>query len=124
MTHRFSSAMLAGLVISLAAMPMSGSAQAPTPTSAPAATAEDPSMAELKKRALAYWEARVRRDYRAEYDLLEPRARARYSPDEYGRGRTVQYLAAQVEGAERNGNFGRWYRSLESEVGAPPPWPQ
>ena len=86
-----------------------GSAQAPAPSAARdgAPAADEQSLAELKKRALAYWEARVKRDYRAEYDLMEPRAQARISADDYGRGRNVQYLAAQVEGAERRGNFAR-----------------
>ena len=77
--------------------------------SAPPAAEPRPeaSLEELKKRVLAYWEARARKDYRAEWELLEPRARARISADEYGRGRMVQYLAAQVEGAERRGNFAR-----------------
>ena len=106
--RRSACAVIAGLILALAVA--SGSAQSQAPPAAgpsgPAAT-EDPSLAELKKRVLAYWEARVKRDYRAEYDLLEPRAKARISADEYGRGRTVQYLAVQVEGAEQNGNFAR-----------------
>ncbi|MGH7265771.1 MAG: hypothetical protein ACREMB_13115 [Candidatus Rokuibacteriota bacterium] len=61
----------------------------------------------IRERVLAYWNARVRKDYRAEWELLEPRLRARTSPDEYGRGRSVEYLAAQVEGVEQRGNFAR-----------------
>jgi hypothetical protein len=61
----------------------------------------------LKERVLAYWQARVRKDYRTQYDLLEPRGRAVNNPEEYGRGRQVEYLAAQVEDAERRGNFAR-----------------
>ena len=105
--RRTACVVIAGIVLVSTAASGSGHAQAPPSTGgAPAATDDQP-LAELKKRVLAYWEARVKKDYRAEYDLLEPRARARVSPDEYGRGRTVQYLAVQVEGAEQNGNFAR-----------------
>jgi hypothetical protein len=82
------------------------SAQTPqaTPGVPPTASAElDP----LKERVLAYWQARIRQDYRAQYDLLEPRARAVYNPEEYGRGRQVSYVAAQVEDVEARGNFAR-----------------
>jgi hypothetical protein len=73
----------------------------------PGAAVEDPSEVALRQRVLAYWQARMRKDYRAQYDLLEPRMQARVSPDEYGRGRTVEYLAAQVERIERRGQFAR-----------------
>ena len=144
--------------VALAVAPDAAQPQA-SPSVGTSEAAAAASLAELKKRAQAYWEARVKKDYRGQYDLLEPRARARVSADEYGRGRSVEYLAVQVEDAERNGNFGRvavrllvrltappplrvaprtestllqdhwvaiggqWYRSLEAEVGAQPPWP-
>jgi hypothetical protein len=131
-----------------------------TPKAAGAPAAE--SLEPLKERVLTYWQARVQRNYRAEYDLLEPRARALLDPEQYGQGRTVQYLAVQIEDAERRGNFARigvrllvrvqippifprspgidsdqstvlqdywvriggtWYRSLEANAGATPPWP-
>src|SRR5262245_9859450 len=136
-----------------------GHAQATPPASSAAAAG---SLEPLKERVLAYWQARVQRNYRGEYELLEPRARALLDPDEYGRGRTVQYLAVQIEDAERRGNFARvgvrllvriqippifprspgidsdqstvlqdywvriegtWYRTLEANAGATPPWP-
>lgn len=114
-------AMITGLVLTSSVTV--GSAQAPAPSAARngAPAADEQSLAELKKRALAYWEARVKRDYRAEYDLMEPRARARVSVDEYGRGRNVQYLAAQVEGAERRGNFARVTVRVLIRVVAPMP---
>jgi hypothetical protein len=88
-----------GLMLGIAgAVP--GQAQGP-------AGAADPSLEQLKARVQAYWDARVKKDYRAEYDLLEPRERARVSPDEYGRGRNLEYTAAQVESVERRGNFAR-----------------
>lgn len=75
---------------------------------APAQPAAGPAWeAQLKERVLAYWNARAKKDFGAEYDLLEPRVRARVSRDEYGRGRTVQYLAAQVETVERRGSFAK-----------------
>jgi hypothetical protein len=100
---------------------------APVPPSSSAesggqAVVDDAALAELKKRALAYWEARVRKDYRAEYELMEPRARARVSADEYGRGRNIEYLAAQVEGAERLGNFARVSIRVLVRIVAPVPF--
>jgi hypothetical protein len=91
----------------------------------PGAAAEDPSLEALKERVLAYWEARVRKDYRAEWDLLEPRLRARVPADEYGRGRTLQYLGAQVESVERRGSFARVGVRVLVKITLPPlPLPQ
>ena len=95
-----------GLVV-VGAPPPASDAQPQPAAGAPATPAPDASLEPLKQRVLAYWNARVRKDYRAEYDLLEPRARARVNPDEYGRGRVVEYLAAQVERVERRGSFAR-----------------
>jgi hypothetical protein len=91
---------LAILVLGAAGPPGAAAQGAP-------ATSADASLVALRERVLAYWNARVKRDYRAEYDLLEPRARARTSADEYGRGRAVEYMAAQVEDVEQRGNFAR-----------------
>jgi hypothetical protein len=97
-----------GLLVLAGATVPAAEAQGQSAPSAPAAAAPDTaSLARLKERVLAYWQARVRKDYRAEYDLLEPRARVWLNPDEYGRGRVVEFLAAQVEGVERRGNFAR-----------------
>ena len=122
MTRRLVCAVLGCFVLVLTASLGNTQPQAPSSSAGgkPGAM-DDLSLAELKKRALTYWEARVKKDYRTEYDLLEPRARARFSPDEYGRGRMVQYLAAQVEGAERNGNFGSVAVRLLVRIVAPPP---
>lgn len=91
------------------------------PASGPPAAAEDAGLGALRERVLAYWQARVRKDYRAEYELLEPRARARLSAEEYGRGRAVEYLAVQVEGVERRGNFARVEVRLLVKVTVPLP---
>lgn len=82
-------------------------AQSADPATPATNAAPDASLEALKERVALYWNARVKRDYRTQYELLEPRARARTSPEEYGRGRMVRYEAAQVEDAERRGNFAR-----------------
>jgi len=124
MMRRSVCTVLAGLVLALTVTFGSAQPQAPSAAGAGGSGAtDDQSLATLKTRVQAYWEARVKKDYRAEYDLMEPRVRARNSPDEFGRGRTVQYLAAQVEGAERNGNFARVAVRILVRVVAPIPSP-
>lgn len=61
----------------------------------------------LRERAQAYWAARVAKDLRAQYAMLEPRARAHVDADGYGRERIVEYLAALVEDVKVAGSFGR-----------------
>lgn len=98
----------AGLLMLLPGGLLTGGVRAqPGSEPSPAELRPEATLEQLRERVRAYWEARVRKDYRTEYELLEPRARARTSPDEYGRGRAVEYLAAQVEGVERRGNFAR-----------------
>jgi len=113
------SAVAAVVVLGLAAPAVGG--PVPTPTGEVSAASEDPVLQPLRERVLAYWQARVRKDSRSEYELLEPRARARLAPEEYGRGRTVEYLAAQVEGVERRGNFARVAVRLLVKVAVPLP---
>jgi hypothetical protein len=61
----------------------------------------------LRERARAYWAARVAKDLKAQYEMLEPRARARVEAGTYGRERIVEYVAAQVEDVNVAGSFGR-----------------
>jgi hypothetical protein len=61
----------------------------------------------LRQRAAAYWAARLAGDERAQWDLLEPRAKGRLTPKEYAseRGENVRYLGYQVESASVEGYF-------------------
>lgn len=60
----------------------------------------------LRERAAAFWAARVAGDAQAQWQLLEPRGKGRFTAQEYGAdlggGR---YLAYQVEDATVNGFF-------------------
>ena len=72
---------------------------------APAPSAEDEIMV-LKQRAAAFWQARINRDFRAQWELLEPRVKGRVAADEYSAGRGgVRYLAYQVEDVTTTGLF-------------------
>lgn len=71
---------------------------------APAAPADD--VQALRERVAAYWAARVAGDARAQWELLEPRVKARVSAEAYRAGRDgVRYLAYQVEEASVEGAF-------------------
>jgi hypothetical protein len=60
----------------------------------------------LRERAAAFWAARVATDLQSQWELLEPRGKGRFTPQEYGEGRgAVKYLAYQVEGATVTGLF-------------------
>ena len=60
----------------------------------------------LRARAAAFWAARVARDFRAQWELLEPRVKGSTAPEDYSAGRgAVRYLAYQVEDAIVNGPF-------------------
>jgi hypothetical protein len=53
----------------------------------------------LKARGQAFWEARIREDYAAQYGLLEPKVRRQMSLTNYIQGQgPIQYLEAQIEG--------------------------
>ncbi len=113
---------LAALPASVLAPPVSTAEQEQT---VPETSVADPSLERLRERVLAYWQARVKKDYQAEYDLLEPRLRARVPAEEYGRGRTIQYLGAQVESVERRGSFARVGVRILVKMTIPPlPIPQ
>ncbi len=60
----------------------------------------------LRERVAAFWAARAARDFRAQWEFLEPRVKGRVTADEYLAGRGgVQYLGYQVEGATVTGAF-------------------
>ena len=95
-------AMRSGLL--LAAVLLGGVAAAEE-KAVPAPSAEDEIMV-LKERAAAFWQARIKRDFRAQWELLEPRIKGRVSADEFMVGRGgVQYLGYQVEDATVTGAF-------------------
>jgi hypothetical protein len=116
--------MLIGILAVLPATAVAPFVLAGEESAAPSST-EDQSLEKLKERVLAYWQARIKKDYQAEYDLLEPRLRARVPASEYGRGRAMEYLAAQVEGVERSGSFARVKVRILVKITLPPlPVPQ
>ena len=60
----------------------------------------------LRERAAAFWAARVAGDPNAQWELLEPRGRGRFTPLEYVPGPgAMKYLAYQVENATVSGYF-------------------
>ena len=76
----------------------------PPPASAGAVVASD--VDGLRERAAAFWAARVAGDPKAQWELLEPRGRGRFTPLEYVPGPgAMKYLAYQVENATVNGYF-------------------
>jgi hypothetical protein len=55
----------------------------------------------LKSRGQAFWEARVKEDYAAQYGLLEPKVRRQMSLTNYIQGQgPLQYLEARIEGVQ------------------------
>ena len=55
----------------------------------------------LKARGQAFWEARIKEDYAAQYGLLEPKVRRQMSLTNYIQAQgPLQYLEARVEGVQ------------------------
>jgi hypothetical protein len=78
-----------------------GTAPAPTPGT-PAA----PDELAVRQRAAEYWAARVAKDYRAQWELSEPRLKGRTTVEEYAAGRgAIQYLSYDVGDADIKGSF-------------------
>ena len=81
-------------------------APAPSASATPTPIASPADVENLRERAAAFWAARVAGDFTAQWELLEPRGRARMTAAEYAAGRgAVKYLAYQVEDANANGYF-------------------
>lgn len=60
----------------------------------------------LRQRAADYWAARVARDYRAQWELTEPRLKGRITPEEYAAGKgAIAYLGYEVGDAKIDGHF-------------------
>jgi hypothetical protein len=75
-------------------------------TSPAAAVASDGQVQTLRERAAAYWAARMAGDDQSQWDLLEPRARGRLTPQEYAAERKgIRYLGYQIETATIDGYF-------------------
>ena len=55
----------------------------------------------LKARGQAFWEARIKEDYAAQYGLLEPKVRRQLSLTDYLKAQgPVHYLEARIEGVK------------------------
>jgi hypothetical protein len=55
----------------------------------------------LNARGQAFWEARIKEDYAAQYGLFEPKVRQQLSLTDYIKGQgPVQYLEARIEGVK------------------------
>ena len=55
----------------------------------------------LKARGQAFWEARIKEDYAAQYGLLEPKVRRQLSITDYIKVQgPLQYLEARIEGVK------------------------
>jgi hypothetical protein len=55
----------------------------------------------LKARGQAFWEARIKEDYAAQYGLLEPKVRREMSLTNYIQAQgPLQYLEARIEGVQ------------------------
>lgn len=59
----------------------------------------------LRERTAAFWAARVDKDFTKQWELLEPRGRARMTPAEYAPGPVVKYLGYEVDDATVKGYF-------------------
>lgn len=81
----------------------------PAPAASSATLGLDQSQGEtlrLRERTAAFWAARVSRDFRAQWELLEPRVKGRVSADEYASGRgALRYLGYEVGEATIDGAF-------------------
>jgi hypothetical protein len=74
----------------------------------------------LRERAAEYWAARVARDYRAQWALMEPRFTGRTDPDEYAKGKgAVRYLGYEVGDAKIDGFFATVQVKVLGEVAVP-----
>jgi len=102
--------MLAPCILGSAAASIAqSSSSAPTDGgSAPTGGGESATETEaLRERAASFWAARIAGDANAQWQLLEPRGKARMTPLEYAGGAGVaKYLAYQVEDATVKGYFG------------------
>jgi len=79
-------------------------AASPTPVAKGVVAASE--VERLRERAAAFWAARVAGDPNAQWELLEPRGRGRFTPLEYVPGPgAMKYLAYQVEDATVSGYF-------------------
>jgi hypothetical protein len=98
-------AAFAGLVLGWHPAPTSAQAPGTAATPAAATPAPDETLT-LRQRAAEYWMARTKRDYRAQWELSEPRLKGRMSPEQYGAGKgAIHYLGYEVGDAKIDGHF-------------------
>ena len=102
-------ALLLSVLVGLPGCAVTQNAASPPPASegavAPPAVATS-EVERLRERAAAFWAARVAGDPKAQWELLEPRGRGRFTPLEYVPGPgAMKYLAYQVENAAVRGYF-------------------
>lgn len=97
-------AMQATLVVALT-WAADGRAQS-APPAPPEPVASSDSVETLRARTAAFWAARVAGDRKGQWELLEPRGRARLTPLEYAPDSgVIRYLGYEVEDATVNGYF-------------------
>jgi hypothetical protein len=97
--HVTSAVMLASVIGGFGPVASQGSSSAPT------AGATEAEVLALRQRAANFWAARVAQDPVKQWELLEPRGRARMSAQEYAGGLVAKYLAYQIEEADVQGSF-------------------
>ena len=97
-------ALLVNILSGLPGVAAAQDASSPPPASGDAVAASE--VERLRERAAAFWAARVAGDPKAQWELLEPRGRGRFTPLEYVPGPgAMKYLAYQVENAAVKGYF-------------------
>ena len=91
------------IALSVLTAPVAGASESESNRS-PAASTEDVRI--LRERVAAFWAARLAQDAKAQWELLEPRGRARLAAQEYAGFRmAVRYVAYHVEDATVDGYF-------------------
>ena len=97
-------ALLLSVLVGLPGCAVTQNAASPPPASGDAVAAVE--VERVRERAAAFWAARVAGDPKAQWELLEPRGRGRFTPLEYVPGPgAMKYLAYQVENATVSGYF-------------------
>lgn len=97
---------LAGLALATLAVMAPGAAAQGTSTPAPAAADPSADVEVLRQRVAQFYAARLAGDVRGQWELLEPRVRARMTPEEFAADAgQARYLGYKVEDAAIRGPF-------------------
>ena len=84
----------------------SSASDAPAAARTVVSVAPEQDVETLRQRAAAFWAARVSGDVNGQWQVLEPRGKARMTPADYaGAPGAVKYIAYQVEDATVKGYF-------------------